>query len=185
MTMKKVILMLAFAASLMVVSCGKGDGKVAGSDSAAAVEQTADDAAEALPTEPFTLKIRGVSGGEWDNFKPCLGEAKFTLGAEEGGMVNVEVMVPFESRNARAVKGVESANYQIYYSGEDNKSIYCDPMLELDKAEIPAVVEFVNAGKAGEEKDFKYVGKLKKADVLAMIKDGEMGALVKNFKFQE
>ena len=60
-----------------------------------------------------------------------------------------------------------------------------DPMLELDKAEIPAVVEFVNAGKAGEEKDFKYVGKLKKADVLAMIKDGEMGALVKNFKFQE
>lgn len=184
MTMKKVILMLAFAASLMVVSCGKGDGKAAGSDSAAAVEQTAD-AAEALPTEPFTLKIRGVSGGEWDNFKPCLGEAKFTLGAEEGDMVNVEVMVPFESRKARAVKGVESANYQIYYSGEDNKSIYCDPMLELDKAEIPAVVEFVNAGKAGEEKDFKYVGKLKKADVLAMIKDGEMGALVKNFKFQE
>ena len=60
--MKKVILMLAFAASLMVVSCGKGDGKAAGSDSAAAVEQTAD-AAEALPTEPFTLKIRGVSGG--------------------------------------------------------------------------------------------------------------------------
>lgn len=99
--MKKVILMLAFAASLMVVSCGKGDGKAAGSDSAAAVEQTADDAAEALPTEPFTLKIRGVSGGEWDNFKPCLGEAKFTLGAEEGDMVNVEVMVPFESRNAR------------------------------------------------------------------------------------
>lgn len=46
--MKKVILMLAFAASLMVVSCGKGDGKAAGSDSAAAVEQTADDAAEAL-----------------------------------------------------------------------------------------------------------------------------------------
>lgn len=179
--MKKVILMLAFAASLMVVSCGKGDGKAAGSDSAAAVEQTA----EALPTEPFTLKIRGVSGGEWDNFKPCLGEAKFTLGAEEGDMVNVEVMVPFESRNARAVKGVESANYQIYYSGEDNKNIYCDPMLELDKAEIPAVVEFVNAGKTGEEKDFKYVGKLKKADVLAMIKDGEMGALVKNFKFQE
>ena len=182
--MKKVILMLALAASLMVVSCGKGDGKAAGSDSAAAVEQTADDAAEALPTDPFTLKIRGVSGGEWDNFKPCLGEAKFTLGAEEGDMVNVEVMVPFESRNARAVKGVESANYQIYYSGEDN-NIYCDPMLELDKAEIPAVVEFVNAGKAGEEKDFKYVGKLKKADVLAMIKDGEMGALVKNFKFQE
>lgn len=184
--MKKVILMLAFAASLMVVSCGKGDGKAAGSDSAAAVEQTADDAAEAaLPTEPFTLKIRGVSGGEWDNFKPCLGEAKFTLGAEEGDMVNVEVMVPFESRNARAVKGVESANYQIYYSGEDNKNIYCDPMLELDKAEIPAVVEFVKAGKAGEEKDFKYVGKLKKADVLAMIKAGKMGALVKNFKFQE
>jgi len=34
------------------------------------------------------------------------------------------------------VKGVESANYQIYYSGEDNNNIYCDPMLELDKAEI-------------------------------------------------
>lgn len=181
--MKKVILMLAFAASLVVVSCGKGDGKAAGSDSAAAVEQTA--AAEAHPTEPFTLKIRGVSGGEWDNFKPCLGEAKFTLGAEEGDMVNVEVMVPFESRNARAVKGVESANYEIYYSGEDNENIHCEPMLELDKAEIPAVVEFVNAGKAGEEKDFKYVGKLKKADVLAMIKVGKIGALVKNFKFQE
>lgn len=183
--MKKVILMLAFAASLMVVSCGKGDGKAAGSDSAAAVEQTADDAGEALPTEPFTLEIRGVSGGEWDNFKPCLGEAKFTLGAVEGDMVNVEVMVPFESRNERAVKGVESANYDIYYSGEDNKNIHCEPMLELDKAEIPAVVEFVNAGKAGEKKDFKYVGKLKKADVLAMIKVGKIGALVKNFKFQE
>ena len=39
--MKKVILMLAFAASLMVVSCGKGNGKAAGSDSAAALEQTA------------------------------------------------------------------------------------------------------------------------------------------------
>ena len=88
--MKKVILMLAFAASLMVVSCGKGNGKAAGSDSAAALEQTADAAAEALPTEPFTLKIRGVSGGEWDNFKPCLGEAKFTLGAEEGDMVNLD-----------------------------------------------------------------------------------------------
>ena len=62
--MKKVILMLAFAASLMVVSCGKGDGKAAGSDSAAAVEQTADDAAEALPTEPFTLKIRGVESAD-------------------------------------------------------------------------------------------------------------------------
>lgn len=70
--MKKVILMLAFAASLMVVSCGKGDGKPAGSDSAAAVEQTADAAAEALPTEPFTLKIRGVSGGEWDTSNHAL-----------------------------------------------------------------------------------------------------------------
>ena len=64
--MKKVILMLAAVASLMMVSCGKGDGKAAGSDSVAAQEN-------AESSEPVVLNCHlSSTSGDFSTLKPSL-----------------------------------------------------------------------------------------------------------------
>ncbi|MDO4511616.1 MAG: hypothetical protein Q4B68_07370 [Bacteroidales bacterium] len=46
-------------------------------------------------------------------------------------------------------------------------------------------MEFVKAGKDGEKKDFKFVGKMPKAEVIALSKATHRGALVMDFQFEE
>ncbi|MDO4511617.1 MAG: hypothetical protein Q4B68_07375 [Bacteroidales bacterium] len=132
----------------------------------------------------MNVQLKGVSGGDWDSFRPALGVAKLTVLSEEGDMVNVAVMAPFEAPVAFEAKGVESAKYQLYYADEKYDNIFCDK-LDLDPAEIPAIVEFVKAGKEGVKKEFKFVGKMQKAHVLALPKSTYSGALVIDFRFAE
>lgn len=112
---------MAIAASVMMASCGKGEGNAAANDS----DSVKVEAAEALPTE-VAIELKGVSGGEWDNFRPELGVAKLTVVGEEGDMANVEVVAPFMAPQARAVKGVASAKYQLYYADEKFNNINCE-----------------------------------------------------------
>lgn len=175
-TMKKLFMMLAIVASLCFVSCGGGS-----TTEGSATEEQADGATP----EALKLSLTGVSGGEWDNFKPCLGEATFTVESVDGDNYKCVVEAPFESPNARAIKGITSCRLEFYYSNENHDNVDLATAFEIDPNESAAVAEFVNAGAKDVKKTFKFTGALTKAEYEALKAAGKCGHCVTATTFEE
>jgi len=173
-TMKKIFMILALAASLFAVTgCYNGGG-----------DNTTEEQADATP-QPLTLKMTGVSGGAWDNFKPCLGEAVFTVEAVEGDNYTVVAEVPFEAPQARAIKGIKTCTLKFYYANENFDNVDIAAPFEIDPNESAAVAEFVNAAAADVKKTFKFKGALTKDEYDALAKAGKCGHCVTANTFDE
>ena len=156
--MKTVILMLAAVASLMMVSCGKGDGKAAGSDSVAAQEN-------AESSEPVVLNCHVSStSGDFSTLKPALGDVKYTLKAPQGDMVPVEAEVILEVGTPDPeIKKLVSYKVMVGYrdaADESKETTY----LDVDPAEGQKMVDLITKGKAGDTGVFKFVGNIKKEE---------------------
>ncbi|MGM9869171.1 MAG: hypothetical protein ACI30R_06055 [Sodaliphilus sp.] len=163
--MKKVLLMLAAVASLMMVSCGKGDGKAAGSDSSS--DSTA--AANAEVTYPVVLNCKlSSTSGDFKTLKPGLGVVKYTLNEPQGDMVPVEAEVTLKvAAPDPTIKKLVSYKVMLGYrdaADESKQTTYID----VDPAEGPKMVELITKGKEGDEGVFKFAGNIKKEEADAL-----------------
>lgn len=164
--MKKIVMMLAVAASVMAVSCGKGDGKTAGSaDSATATEQTEQtgQTEQAIPQE-MECKLSSTSG-DFSTVAPSLGVVKLTFGAPEADQVPVEAEVTMEVKEADpAVKTLKSYKVVLGYRTEadERKEV---PAFDIDPAQADKLVTLLAKGAQGDKDIFKFTGKISKADV--------------------
>ncbi|MDO4511614.1 MAG: hypothetical protein Q4B68_07360 [Bacteroidales bacterium] len=157
--MKKVFLMLAIAASVMLTGCGKGDGNNAAGDSAA-VEAVAG---------PDTIKLNSASSsGEFFKVLGCKSDdIILTKGAEAGDQVEVTMMVTLESREPMDVKEIEMCKASLSYRDASGNSADVTP-LDLDKGEYEGVMAMIKEGKEGNAKAFKFTGKMPKAEIEAL-----------------
>lgn len=155
--MKKVLMMLAIAASVMVVSCGKGDGKNAGGDSAA-TEQ----AEVAYPLE-LNCDL-GSTSGDFSTLAPALGVAKYVLSEPVGDQVPVEATVTLVVKHPDAsIKEMQSYKVMLGYRTEADESKETT-YLDADPAEGEKMVKLVTEGKEGDKGVFKFTGKITKEE---------------------
>lgn len=169
-------MMLAIAATIFAtVSCG---GNTTGEGAENATEQADPNA---LP-EPAKLSLKGVSGGEWDNFKPELGEATLTVTAVNGENYDVTADVPFQSPNPLEIKGMTACKVEFYYSNENKDNVKVTP-LPFDPAESDSIAAFVKAGQKDVVKTFKFKGTMPKAEFEALTKSDHVGHCVLDMTF--
>ena len=146
--------------SIAAMSCGD---KKAGSSSSAASEK-----AEAAAPISKTMFGAGASGDYADSFWPEISApVVITPGAENGDNVAVECVVTVTSKKNATAKEIKKLNLSLYYADKNMQNVDVTPV-GIDPAEIPAAIEFINSAKAGDKKEFKFKGEIKKAEFEAL-----------------